>query len=75
MTITETSIPSDSRIDKVYFEFDVAKLLDKCQCVQLLFSALQSDGRYLCLPLNNSSLFYHMLQAHASDQWVKLFKI
>ena len=48
-TITEASIPSDSRIDEVHFEFDVAKLLDKCQCVKLLFSALQSDGKCLNL--------------------------
>jgi len=47
MTITETSIPSHIRIDKIYFEFDVAKLLDKCQCVKLLFSALQGDGKCL----------------------------
>jgi len=47
--MTEASMPSDSRIDKVHFEFDVARLLDKCQCVKLLFSALQSDGR--CLDL------------------------
>jgi len=49
MTITEASIPSDSRVDKVHFECDVAKLLDKCQCVKLLFSALQSDGKNLSL--------------------------
>jgi len=42
-TVSEASIPSDSRIDGVQFELDVAKLLQKCQCVRLMFSALQSD--------------------------------
>jgi len=46
-TITDALIPSDSRIDRVHFELDVAKLLQKCQCVKMFFSALQPDRKYL----------------------------
>ena len=41
-TVTETSIPSHSCIDRVHFDLNVAKLLSKCQRVKLLFAALQS---------------------------------
>jgi len=41
-TVTETSIPSHSCVDRVHFDLNVAKLLSKCQRVKLLFAALQS---------------------------------
>jgi len=44
-TITECSIATDSRIDSVHFELDVVKLLHRCQCVKMLFSALQIDSK------------------------------
>jgi len=46
-TITEAAISADSRIDRVQFDLDVAKLLHRCQCVKMLFSALQLDCKRL----------------------------
>lgn len=45
-TVTEDCSLSDSCIDRVQFELDVAKLLHNCQCVKLLFSALQTDCKW-----------------------------
>jgi len=44
-TVTENCSSSNSLIERVDFELDVARLLEKCQCAKLLFSALQTDRK------------------------------